>query len=59
MIFLSEDALIYMKKLYIKNCIYMFLIGAGMCAIVNKMSERKNKINNLTKKVEELKLKGD
>lgn len=59
MIFLSEDAFRYMKKYYIKNCIKMVLIGAGLYAIIKKLSDQEEQIDNLTKKIKELKSKGE
>lgn len=59
MIFLSDDALSYMKKRYIKYCISLFIMAAGLYTIAKKVDEQEEKIDNLTKKVKELSLKGD
>ena len=59
MIFLSEDAYKSMKKVYIKHCIKMILVGAGMYAIIKQLSDQNDQINNLTKQVKELSLKGE
>jgi hypothetical protein len=59
MIILSEDTYKFMKKIYMKSCIKMILIGAGMYIIINKLIEQDLKINDLTKKIEELNSKGE
>lgn len=59
MIFLSEDAYRSMKRFYIKHCIKMILVGAGMYAIIKKLSDQEEQIDNLTKQIKELSLKGE
>lgn len=59
MIFLSDDAYGYIKRKYIKSCIVMFLGFAYMYTISKKVYEQELRINSLTKKIEELKTKGD
>ena len=60
MIFLSDDALKYIKRNYMKNCMLLFINFAFLYTISKKVNEQEEKINNLTKKVEELKPeKGD
>lgn len=59
MIILSEDTYKFMKKIYMKSCIKMILIGAGMYIIINKLIEQDLKINDLTTKIEELNSKGE
>lgn len=59
MIFLSDDAIKYIKKYYIKTCIVAFIGFACLYTISKEVNEQKEKINNLTKKLEELSSKGD
>ena len=59
MIFLSDDALKYIKKSYIKYCITLLVMGASLYTISKKVDEQDKKIKNLTKNIEELSLKGD
>lgn len=61
MIVLSEEAYKYMKKMCMKRCIGMILIGAGLYTIINKIIEQEYRIDDLTKKVneEESNLKGE
>ena len=57
MIFLSDDALKYIKRNYIKNCMLLFINCAFLYTISKKVNEQEEKIYNLTKKIEELELK--
>lgn len=59
MIFLSDDAFSYVKRKYMKTCIMIFISFAGLYTISKTVNEQEEKIKNLTKKVEELSLKGD
>jgi hypothetical protein len=59
MIFLSDDAIKYMKKYYIKTCIVTFIGFACLYTISKQVNEQEEKIYNLTKKLEELSSKGD
>jgi len=59
MIFLSEDAVKYIKRSYIKSCIVTCMCFALMYTISKKVKEQDEKINDLTKKNKELKTKGD
>lgn len=59
MIFLSDDAFSYIKRNYMKSCILIFMSFACLYTISKKVNEQEEKINNLTKKVEELSSKGD
>ena len=60
MIFLSDDAFSYIKRNYMKTCIVLFIGFACLYTISKKVNEQEEKINNLNKKVEELKpKKGD
>jgi hypothetical protein len=59
MIFLSEDMFKSLKRMYIKKCIIMFIGITCVYAIGKEVEEHKKQINNLTKKIEELKSKGD
>lgn len=59
MIFLADDAMKVLKKMYIKNCIRVFLFAACLYTISKKVDEQDKKIKNLTKNIEELSLKGD
>ena len=59
MIILSEDAIKYVKKMYMKSCIKIFLVGAIAYTIINKMIEQDIRIDNLTNKIEELNQKGE
>lgn len=55
MIFLSDDALKYIKRNYIKNCMLLFINCAFLYTISKKVNEQEEEIYNLTKKIEELK----
>lgn len=59
MIFLSEDAFRYMKREYIINCMVIFVNFACLYTIFKKVKEQNKEYNNLTKKIEELNMKGD
>ena len=59
MIFLSDDAINYIKKYYIKTCIVAFIGFACLYTISKEVNEQEEKINDLTKKLEELSSKGD
>ena len=59
MIVLSEDALKYIKKMCMRRCLGMILIGAMGYTILKTLSDQEEKITDLTKKVEELKSKGE
>lgn len=59
MVFLSDDALRYIKRNYMKTCIMIFINFACLYTISKKVNEQEEKIDNLTKKLEELSLKGD
>lgn len=60
MIFLSDNVFSYIKRNYMKTCIVLFMGFAFLYTISKKVNEQEEKINNLTKKIEELKpKKGD
>lgn len=59
MIVLSDDALKYMKKMCMRRCLGMILIGAMGYTIIKTLSDQEERITDLTKKVEELKSKGE
>ena len=59
MIFLSDDAIKYIKRYYIKSCIVVFMGFACLYTISKQVNEHEEKIYNLTKKLEELSSKGD
>lgn len=57
MIFLSDDALKYMKRNNIKNFILLFIYCDLLYTISKKVNEQEKEIYNLTKKIEELESK--
>ena len=57
MIFLSDDALKYIKRNYMRNCMLLFINCAFLYTISKKVNEQEEEIYNLTKKIEELKSK--
>ena len=59
MIFLSDDAIKYIKKKKKKTCMVAFIGFACLYTISKEVNEQEEKINNLTKKLEELSSKGD
>lgn len=59
MIFVSDNAFKYLKKEYKKYYVTTFLMFVGICTVSAIVREHEEKINNLTKKVEELSQKGD
>lgn len=59
MVFLAEDALRYMKKLYLKHCITMCVLGAMLYSTSKRITDQEFKIKELTKELKELRSKGD
>lgn len=59
MIILNEDTIKYLKKKYMKICIIGLINFVCLYTISKKVEEHEYKINNLTKKIKELKTKGD
>ena len=57
MIFLSDDALKYIKRNYIKNCMLLFINCAFLYTISKKVNEQEEKINNLEQRIKKLEQK--
>ena len=59
MIFLDKEGLKHLKKMCMRKCIGMMLVGTITYTILRTMVDQEERIDNLTKKVEELKSKGE
>lgn len=59
MLLLSDDVFSYAKKKYAKYRITIFILSACIYNISVKLDRQGKQIDNLTKEIEALKMKGD
>lgn len=59
MLYLTEDTLRYIKKMYTRKCIEMFMVGALGYVTFRILVNQGDKIDILEKEVKELQSKGE